>query len=269
VVNHNVAHLEQGGRTARRIAPARGGAHNAAMEPRVRYARTSDGVDIAYATVGEGPLLLVARPLLRAAVDGDLQFMMDPWLATLAERRTIVVWDFRGSGLSAGVEPQYTLETALLDLEAVAAAVSPDAPIDLLASLTPAQTAIAFAARQPHRTRRLILVNPSAGFSPRKGTLTGLPDIVDSHFREFIQLAALRIMGWRRAEIAEKWQHIMLRQFTPESWSRLMDEMEAIGASDEAAQIRAPTLVLIDEQSVDRVTVQQTRRRSCASLRRA
>ena len=236
------------------------------MDTRVRYAHTTDGVAVAYAAIGAGPPLLVARPLLRAAVDDDLHFMMDPWLANLAERRMVVLWDSRGSGLSGGVEPQYTLETALLDLEAVAAAVSPDVPIDLIASLTPTQTALAFAARQPERVRRLILVNPSAGFSPRTGTLVGLPDIVESHFKEFIQLAALRIMGWERATIAQKWERIMLRQFTPASWTRLMDEMEALDASEEAPLVRAPTLIVIEEQAPDQSVINQARRRVMREL---
>jgi len=36
------------------------------MEPRIQYAKTSDGVNIAYAVAGEGPLLVYLVPIFRS-----------------------------------------------------------------------------------------------------------------------------------------------------------------------------------------------------------
>ena len=45
-------------------------------EPRIRYARTSDGVDIAFAVTGSGPPFCGAA-LARAPVDEDLELQFD------------------------------------------------------------------------------------------------------------------------------------------------------------------------------------------------
>ena len=196
------------------------------MEPRIRYARTSDGADIAYAIAGSGPPLLIVRAILRLAVDDELASDSDaPWLS-LADHRTVVIWDPRGLGLSAGSEPEYTLESSVRDVEAVADALQFDR-FDLLGHLTPAQTALAYAARHPERVRRLALWNPSPpGSSMRRAALAGLPVIEQTHFHEYLQLAALRTFGWDRARGAKRWVEHTSRQFTAESWDRVMSELE-------------------------------------------
>jgi class 3 adenylate cyclase len=221
---------------------------------RVRYARTEDGANIAYVVYGSGPPLLFARPLLRAAVDEDLEAQFDPMLPLLAESRSIVFWDYRGSGMSDGVPPQYTLDSAVLDMRAVADALGAER-YDLLAQLTPCETAIAFAAAQPERVRRIVLRNPSARGSPRITTLGDLPDISASHFAHYMQLAALRIFGWDLARAAKRWERDMLRRFDARSWHRLMDEMEAVDAGPLVSSVRAPTLIVVDNTAYDRATV--------------
>jgi pimeloyl-ACP methyl ester carboxylesterase len=80
---------------------------------RVRYARTRDAVDIAYATLGDGPPLLVLRPILRLSVDHPLDESPDLELPKLAEKHLVVVWDPRGFGLSETSEPCYTVDSSL------------------------------------------------------------------------------------------------------------------------------------------------------------
>ena len=69
------------------------------MEPRIQYAKTSDGVNIAYATAGAGrPLLMMAIPPLThvQAMWETVTHLYQP----LAERFRLVWYDFRGTGLS-------------------------------------------------------------------------------------------------------------------------------------------------------------------------
>ncbi len=70
------------------------------MEPRIQYAKTKDGVSIAYAVTGEGPPLVVCPT-------GWLQFSLYrkiPSFNALMERlgkdRLLVEYDARGTGLS-------------------------------------------------------------------------------------------------------------------------------------------------------------------------
>lgn len=67
----------------------------------IGYARTSDGIDIAFATFGEGPRDVV---LIHGFVT-HLDFLGDSachacWLRRLGEHFRVVVLDKRGSGLS-------------------------------------------------------------------------------------------------------------------------------------------------------------------------
>ena len=89
------------------------------MEPRIQYAKTEDGVNIAYAARGEGPPLVWA--VHHNASHQQLEWdFMEPILEPItAARRTLIRFDHRGSGLSdRGVE-DLSLDALVLDLEAV------------------------------------------------------------------------------------------------------------------------------------------------------
>ncbi len=69
------------------------------MEPQVQYAKTSDGVDIAFAGTGEGP------PLVRLPVPGwshvQREWAMFPNIfEPLARTFRLISYDSRGTGLS-------------------------------------------------------------------------------------------------------------------------------------------------------------------------
>ena len=71
------------------------------MEPRIQYAKTSDGVNIAYWTLGEG-LPLVIMP---AGIFSHIQLEWQApelrrWYERLSETRRLVRYDDRGVGLS-------------------------------------------------------------------------------------------------------------------------------------------------------------------------
>jgi class 3 adenylate cyclase len=89
------------------------------------------------------------------------------------------------------------------------------------------------------------------GGSPRSTTLAGLPNIVSTHFPDYVRLAALRLFGWEDAESAKRWERGILSHFSAETWTRLMDQLEAVDATAELPAVRARTLVLIDMTAVD------------------
>ena len=202
------------------------------MATRVRYARTSDGVDLAYGTVGTGPPLLVIRPLLRPTFADEVAGKKEPWLP-LADGHSLIVWDHRGFGLSNAAPVDYTLDASVLDIEAIADAMNVER-FDLLAHFSPCHTAIAFAARKPNRVGKLALWNPTpTGWSARATAFADLPDIGRQHFREYLQLVALRLFGWERGQA---WVDNMLEAFTYETWQHLMHQMEQMDATAEAAR---------------------------------
>jgi class 3 adenylate cyclase len=90
------------------------------MEPRIQYAKTSDGVTIAYWTMGEGPPLVVPPNLVASHLQMEWQV---PWRREfyehLASRATLVRYDCRGMGMSDRDALDFSQDAAILDLEAV------------------------------------------------------------------------------------------------------------------------------------------------------
>ncbi len=88
------------------------------MEPRIQYCTARDGVSIAYGVLGEGsPLVTMPQgpfAILAALATGGLS-----WRARLPQGRVVVAYDPRGEGLSERNITDFSLETCLLDLEAV------------------------------------------------------------------------------------------------------------------------------------------------------
>jgi class 3 adenylate cyclase len=131
-------------------------------------------------------------------------------------------------------------------MEAVVAATQFER-FDVLGHLTPAHVAVAYAARHPERVRRLVLFNLSRpAYSARTSTFDGMPDIMHTHFAEFLQLAAIRQFGWSRGATAERWVAHALRHFTPGSLERVLRQMEEIDGVSRVEDIVAPTLILVD-----------------------
>jgi class 3 adenylate cyclase/pimeloyl-ACP methyl ester carboxylesterase len=126
------------------------------MNQQIRFCTTSDGVRIAYATVGEGPPLILAWGWI-----GHLQFEWDnpDWrvfLEGLARGRQLVHFDKRGTGLSDWKAPDLSIEGQVRDLETVVDA-SRLKRFALMGISEGGPTAIMYAARHPERVSHLVL----------------------------------------------------------------------------------------------------------------
>lgn len=90
------------------------------MEPSIQFAKRKDGVKIAYSKFGKGQPLVISPPWVTS-----LRFVLeDPFinqfLEQLAQKVMVVFYDKHGWGQSDKNRKIFTLETELLDLEAVA-----------------------------------------------------------------------------------------------------------------------------------------------------
>lgn len=123
----------------------------------VRFARTSDGIDVAYATYGDGPQDVV----LIYGFTTHLDFVGDsPWHAywtrRLAERFRVIQLDKRGSGLSDRSLGHGSIEDRMRDVLAVMdAAGSERASIVSISEGGP--IALTFAGTYPERVDKLVL----------------------------------------------------------------------------------------------------------------
>jgi pimeloyl-ACP methyl ester carboxylesterase len=130
--------------------------------PETRYAKTADGVHIAFQAFGRGDLdlLLIMGNFSNLDSNWDIPEIADMLLRLGSFARVIAV-DRRGMGLSDPLAPGTTepLETHIDDVIAVMAAAHVDRAC-VFASENAAPLAIAFAATHPDRVRALALYAP-------------------------------------------------------------------------------------------------------------
>jgi class 3 adenylate cyclase len=126
------------------------------MDQQIRFCTTSDGVRIAYATVGEGPPLVMVRGWIsHLELDWENPATRSAYEA-LAEHVLVVRYDKRGTGLSDRDVTDFSLDARLRDLEAVVEALKLRR-FALQGYSEGGPVAIAYAARYARRVSQLIL----------------------------------------------------------------------------------------------------------------
>ena len=158
------------------------------LRPPIRYARTDDGVTIAYCSVGDGPSTVVLVPGLISQVEVAWEEpAFEHFMSRLAAVSQVVMFDRRGTGLSDQAMASgegLALPRLARDVEAVLHAVGSQAAVVVGFSLG-GMTAIQFAADHPDRTDALIVMGTTAALARGDGfpigmDSTGLDDYVDA-----------------------------------------------------------------------------------------
>ena len=127
------------------------------MEPRIQYARTSDGVSIAFWTLGDGGPF-VHMPWFRSShiqVEWEIAEYRQ-WYEELCRNKQLVRYDGRGIGMSDRDVSDFSLDALVADLAAVVDRLELDR-FALFGLLHTGPVAIAYAARHPGRVSHLIL----------------------------------------------------------------------------------------------------------------
>lgn len=126
------------------------------MKQRIGFCTSSGDVRIAFATAGEGPpLVRVNNWFTHLELDWDNPVWRH-WSEALSERRMLVRYDPRGSGLSDRDVTDFSLDAMVADLEAVVDALKLRR-FPLIGLCQGGVIAIAYAARHPERVSRLVL----------------------------------------------------------------------------------------------------------------
>lgn len=161
----------------------------AAFQQDIRFARTHDALNIAYAVSGRGyPLVRAATWMSNVELDWRTA-ILGPWFRELSRHYTLYRYNPRGYGLSDG-SGDVTLDTLVSDLDAVIGHAKL-ARCALWGSTSAGSlTALAYAARHPERVSHVVLSAPTA-----RGTLRrpGATAAEKERFRAFVKLVEL---GW-------------------------------------------------------------------------
>jgi class 3 adenylate cyclase/DNA-binding CsgD family transcriptional regulator len=215
------------------------------MEPRIQYARTSDGVNIAHGTWGEGmPLVnvpMVNWPWLQIMSQSDLA----PWVERLASKVMFVTYDGRGTGLSDRDVSTFSLDTFLLDLEAVVDHLRLGT-FALLGQAHGGPVAIAYAVRHPERTSHLVLWLAYAQGSDflRSARVKALRALIDEDWGLYTESLLSGALRWAQGENVRRAASAFRDGMTPDVERAIFAATDKFDVSELLPLVRCPTLVL-------------------------
>ncbi len=214
------------------------------MEPRIRYAKTSDGVSIAYAQAGEGREVLVVPFMFQTHITEAWDFP-DYWLRALAERFHVTWYDCRGSGLSQRDVQDLSVEAMLRDADAVIAGAGLER-FALLASWDGTPVAIRYAAEHPELVSHLVLGDAWAKYSDFLGTAAIGADTAlrRQDWNVYTETVGKVLADFKDPELARKYAELMRAAVNPDVYWAGVDAMMQWDVSAFLHRIRVPALVL-------------------------
>ena len=195
----------------------------------IRFARSADGVRIAFARVGQGPPLVIATCWL-SHLEYDLESpVWRHWVTGMAGIATTIRYDERGFGLSDWHVPDFALESRINDLEAVIDAAGLES-FALLGMSQGGPVAIAYALRHPERVTRLIL---HGSYTATLGPTPESTELEDA-FTRMIEV------GWARPEgrFRRVFTDMLMPGATPEQMTWVDDLMRMSTSTANAVAFR-------------------------------
>jgi class 3 adenylate cyclase len=216
------------------------------MEPRIQYAKTKDGVSIAYWTLGEGrPLILIWPSILS---NTQLEWQLPEWrhwYEGLARGRMLVRYDTMGSGLSDKDLTDFSLDSHLTELEALVNRLRLDS-FDAVGLMQGGPVAIAWAAGHPGQISRLILLHSWARSSEFFGSpaVRGLKALEGTDWDGWMETLTRVYLTRREGEDAQKYLAAMREHVVPEVQRAHDAAFENVDVSSLLPRVTCPTLVL-------------------------
>src|SRR5437667_530234 len=217
------------------------------MEPRIQYAKTSDGVSIAYATAGEGKCLIVVPSPPVSHVQRQWELYSELY-GGLAQRFRAVWFDCRGSGLSDRSPIDFSTPAILRDFEAVADRAG-GTQFSLCAMYDGVPFAISYASTRPEKVSHLILADGWTKFSDqdRKDVLEIEALLRHQDWTLYTETFARVLMGYEDPVFAATFGEFIRDCVEPEALRAAYSHQES-GAWDVPPdlldRIKMPTLVL-------------------------
>jgi class 3 adenylate cyclase len=214
------------------------------MEPRIQYAKTSDGVSIAWFSVGAGLPHIWPGVHLSGIEQSARPPEASEMFQLIADRARLIRYDPRGSGLSDRGPMDYSRDAMVRDLEAVADAAGAER-FTLQSWNYMSVPSLAYIERHPESVLALLAVN---------GLLRGAD--MSAGWRRLVQFAAedweyakrslaqINEAGWERTETLEHLRRGIEQSITPQSFVAFCEAMNAWDASGLVERVTAPTLVL-------------------------
>jgi DNA-binding NarL/FixJ family response regulator len=210
----------------------------APVTPSIRYAVTSDGIRIAFFTLGQGPPCVVLFPYHVSHLELNWKVAVHRrGLQFLADHFTVVAIDLRGTGLSERNVDGLSLEAFASDIEVVLAALRIERAA-ICAMGPSAPIALHFAKRAPQRVPRIVLIQGGESETNRRLlSLRALNPDVETRLRGVL-------VGGDDSDNAAALAAAARESMSPDvlrHWERLL---ATTNVEDVATGVAAPTLLL-------------------------
>jgi pimeloyl-ACP methyl ester carboxylesterase/DNA-binding CsgD family transcriptional regulator len=220
----------------------------------VRFCTSSDGVRLAYATVGSGPPLVKA-PNWLSHLEYEWQGpIWRHWIEGLSRHHTYIRYDARGCGLSDRDPPEISFESWVRDLEAVVDAMKLER-FSLLGISQGGAIAIAYALRHPERVSHLVLYGADArGRLMRGRGQEGIDEAMlicklielgwGTPNRAFRQVFATQFLPDGSPELIEAFDELQRESSYARDALRIMQISMQVDVTRQARDITCPTLIM-------------------------
>jgi class 3 adenylate cyclase len=212
------------------------------VEPRIQYTRTSDGVNIAYYSAGEGFPVVVMPSLPVSHIEQELRIPeWRSWYERLGRDRRLVRYDARGTGLSDRGHIERDLESMVRDLEAVVDRLELER-FALQCIFYAVPPAIEYAIRHPERVSHLLIFCGFARFGDLQSPqLSAIRSLIAQDWDLYTETAAHLLLGWAQGTPARSFAQFIRDSISAESVLKMVDANYDV--CEQLALVQAPTLV--------------------------
>ena len=221
---------------------------------RIRYVRTTDGVQLAWAEAGAGPVMIKAANWLTHLEYEWESPVWRHWIRFFSDHFRFVRYDERGCGMTDLNVGDLSLERWVEDLEAVIAASNVEEPFSLLGISQGGPICVAYAVRHPERVSKLVLYGAYArgvfqrGDPDRSSFYRAMIDLVrlewGSDNPTFRQVFTSRFIPEGTDEQVGWFNDICRKTVTAEIAARLLESRADLNVTELLAKVRTPTLIL-------------------------
>ncbi|HEV8574346.1 MAG TPA: adenylate/guanylate cyclase domain-containing protein [Dehalococcoidia bacterium] len=216
------------------------------MEPRIQYATTSDGVNIAYWALGEGRPF-VHMPWFRSS-HIQLEWAIPEyrrWYAELYRNKRLIRYDGRGIGMSDRNVSDFSLDALVADVAAVVDRLELE-QFALFGVLHTGPVAIAYAARYPERVSHLILWCTYARSSDYASSsqVRATRGLMEEDWNTYTETLAHVRLGWSEGESARQFAGLVRESITPQALQEIITAYRDLDVSSLLPKVKAPALVL-------------------------
>ena len=221
---------------------------------RIRYLRTSDEIQLAWAEAGAGLVMFKAANWLTHLEYEWESPVWRHWIRFFSDNFRFIRYDERGCGMTDLNVGDLTLERWVEDLEAVIDAAEVREPFSLLGISQGGPICVAYAVKHPERVSKLVLYGSYARGVYRRGNpdaqsfYQAMIDLVrlewGSDNPTFRQVFTSRFIPGGTDEQLGWFNDLCRKTLTPDIAARLLESRAMLDVTEILGKVRTPTLVL-------------------------